>query len=84
MSKKDEKEIELEEDEIKQIKRELRKKSIFFKAKKNMSEKFMTSKTGKKLMNKVLDDDIKRLIVTVKDMISIESGKKEVSIQKFF
>ena len=77
--KKDKKEEEEEEEgEVKDPKEKKKRKGLFFKAKKNMSEKFITSKTGKKVINKVLDDEMKELILTVKEIIAVETGKKEV------
>ena len=72
--KKEEKKEKKEEKE--------KKKGILFKAKKNISEKFISSKTGKKVINKVLDEEMKTLITTVKEIISFETGKKEVHFIK--
>eukprot|EP01091_Cochliopodium_minus_P011985 TRINITY_DN3532_c1_g1_i1.p1 TRINITY_DN3532_c1_g1~~TRINITY_DN3532_c1_g1_i1.p1 ORF type:complete len:215 (-),score=68.02 TRINITY_DN3532_c1_g1_i1:165-809(-) len=71
-SNKKEKKEESKEEKVK-------KKGLLFKAKKNLSEKFITSKTGKKIINKILDDEMKTLISTVKEIISVETGKKEIA-----
>jgi len=50
---------------------------ILFKAKKNLAGKAAVSGMGKAVIKKVIDDEIKQVITSVKHIIEVETGQKE-------